>query len=181
MNGKAQAIQEIKEFLVSDEKCMLITGTHQYKKHLLVMSILDKEYSKRRILFRINGMENINDRNFTPLKKKPIAGEAVRLGNNAYEFDSFNTVNTWHKTSKKFSFAILYPIDALCRSKKLDALEDLFKHKEINKIFLCSWTDAIDYDYSIFSSYFTRHVVYDAQEDDPAYHQRVLDITKGRR
>ena len=38
-----------------------------------------------------------------------------------------------------------------------------------------TWTDNLDYDYSRFSEFFQIKVIYDAEEDDPAYHQRVLD------
>ena len=38
MNNLQDASKDILNFLKSDKKCMLITGTHQYKKHILVMS-----------------------------------------------------------------------------------------------------------------------------------------------
>ncbi|HWQ71444.1 MAG TPA: hypothetical protein VN370_03900, partial [Desulfitobacteriaceae bacterium] len=87
----------------------------------------------------------------------------------------FNTSSTWRRTSNKFDFAILYPIDALCRNMKKEAIINLFEHKSIPKIFLCSWTDNLGYDYSKFSEFFSRQVIYDAEEEDLAYHQRVLE------
>ncbi len=175
MNGKQQAVDQIHEFLKSNEKSMLITGTHQYEKHKLIMKILNQYFNNARILFRINGMDNITDNSFIGLSKKPAAGARVELGNNYYEFDSFNTTSTWYKTSNDFNFAILYPIDALCRSLKKESIENLFEQKNIEKIFLCSWTDRVEYDYSRFSEFYSRHVIYDAQEEDPEYHQRVLE------
>lgn len=174
MNGKKQAIDKITTFFQSDEKGVLITGTHQYKKHYLVMALLDKYYKNARILFRINGMVNISDDNFTPLSKQPKAGEVVKLGNNYYEFDAFTSRSTWNKTSRNFDFAIVYPIDAMCRKNNIEPIEELCKFKSIGKIFLCSWTDHAEYDYSIFSDYVTQHIIYDAEEDDLAYHNRVL-------
>ncbi len=175
MNGKQQAIEQIEDFLKSNEKCILITGTHQYQKHRLVMKILNKNYKNAHILFRINSMDNITDDAFIGLSKKPISGERLKIANTLYEFDSFNTSSSWSKTSSNFDFAILYPIDALCRSMKKEAISNLFEHKNIRKIFLCSWTDNIDYDYLKFSEFFSRQVIYDAEEEDSAYHQRVID------
>ena len=37
-NNKEQFIKEINKFIESDEKCMLVTGTHQYEKHIGVMA-----------------------------------------------------------------------------------------------------------------------------------------------
>jgi len=175
MNGKQQAIEQIEDFLKSDEKCMLITGTHQYEKHKLIMKILNKYYKNASILFRINSMNNITNDAFVGLSKKNTAGTKLKIGNNKYEFDSFNTSSTWGRTSSAFDFAIFYPIDALCRSMKKEAIINLFQHKNIKKIFLCSWTDNLDYDYAKFSEFFSRQVIYDAEEEDPAYHQRVLE------
>ncbi|NLK96556.1 MAG: hypothetical protein GX272_00535 [Epulopiscium sp.] len=175
MNGRQKAIEQIVDFLKSDEKCMLITGTHQYEKHKLVMKILNKYYKNACVLFRINSMDNITDNAFIGLSRKPTAGTKIKIGNNSYEFDSFNTSSTWSRTSSKFDFAILYPIDALCRNMKKEAISNLFEYKNVGKIFLCSWTDNLDYDYSKLSEFFSRQVIYDAEEENPAYHQRVLD------
>lgn len=177
MNNRDQAIIEIKDFLKSDERCMLLTGTHQYEKHKLIMRILNEELDNHLILFRMNSMQNIIEREFlgwTGLKRDPKAGERIKAGRNFYECDSFNTSSTWHKVSNKFSCAIVYPIDSICCRQKLQPIDDLFEHKNISKIFLVSWTDNRSYDYSILSKYFNRHVIYDAEEEDPAYHKRVL-------
>jgi hypothetical protein len=179
MGNREQAVAQIKEFLESNEKCMLVTGTHQYEKHKLIMCILNQELKGHLILFRTNSMQNIEDEEFlgwAKIKRNLKAGEKVKIGNNFYECDSLNTESTWHKTNNKFSCAILYPLDSLCRSEKLDAIDDLFQGKEISKIFLVSWTDTKNYDYSIFARYISRHVVYDAEQENPAYHKRVLDI-----
>lgn len=186
MNNRDQAIAQIEDFLQNDEKCMLLTGTHQYEKHKLVMRILNQHYEKNLILFRTNFMQNITNEEFlgwATVEKQPKAGERIRIGKNAYEFDSSNTSSTWRKTDGKFSAAIFYPIDALLRHLKFEAIDNLF-HKNIGKIFLISWTDSHEYDYSKLAQYVSRHVIYDAAEEDPAYHKRVLDIVdevSGRR
>jgi len=181
MGNREQAAEQIKEFLQSNEKCLLLTGTHQYEKHKLVIRILNKSLERHLILFRTNSMQNIKNEEFlgwVNIKRNLKAGERVRIGRNFYECDSLNTASTWYKTNHKFSCAILYPLDPLCRGGKLDAIDDLFQNKDISKIFLVSWTDQKDYDYSIYKRYISRHVVYDAEEEDPAYHKRVLDIVK---
>lgn len=181
MNGKEQAIAQIEDFLKSDEKCMLLTGTHQYKKHKLIMSVLNKHLEKNLILFRTNSMQNITNDEFlgwAGVNKQPRAGDRIKIGKNIYEIDSLNTSSTWHKTNREFSCAICYPIDPICRSHNFETLDNLFKDKNIQKIFLVSWTDQYEYDYSKFSQYFSRHVIYDAEEEEPAYHKRVLDIVR---
>lgn len=182
MNGKEQAIEGILEFLKSNEKSMLITGTHQYKKHKLVMAILDKYYKSAKILFRVNGMNNVTNEDFAGfagVKRTPKSGENIRIRNNIYQFDSFNKV-TWSRTHNSFNFGILYPIDAIVRSNMKDVIEDFMEFKNIEKTFLISWTDN-NYDYSTLSKYYSRHIVYDALEEDEAYHKRVLDLINNRR
>lgn len=82
-------------------------------------------------------MDNTTNGNFVGLSKKPLAGARLKLGNNYYEFDSFNTSSTWYKTSNDFNFAIFYPIDALCRiadtpeKKILDSKKSIFSNGSI--------------------------------------------------
>ena len=177
MNNRDQAIIGIKDFLKSDEKCMLLTGTHQYEKHKLIIRILNEELANTLLLFRTNSMQNIIESEFlgwAGLNRTPKAGDRIKIGRNFYECDSLITSSTWHKGSNKFSCAIVYPIDYICKKQKFQSIDNLFEHKNISKIFLVSWTDSRSYDYSILSKYFNRHVIYDAEEEDPAYHKRVL-------
>lgn len=178
MNGKNDAIIQIKDFLKSDEKGMLITGTNQYNKHVLVMSLLDSMYKNARILFRINSMQNIDNDDFTPLTKRPKAGEMVRVGKNYYVFDASASSRTWNNTTGTFDFAIVYPVDWMCREKKIEPIDELFRYRNIGKAFLCSWTDRTEYDYTLLKKYYSRHVIYDAEEEDPAYHKRVLELVE---
>ena len=177
MNGKQQAIDKITDFMKSDRTGMLITGTHQYKKHYKVMALINKHYKNAKVLYRINGMANIDDRNFSPLSKRPKAGEIVRLENNYYVFDAFTSRATWSKTMHHdYDFAIVYPIDAICRKGNIEPIQELLQYRKVGKLFLCSWTDHDDYDYTMFSSFFTDHVIYDAEEEDVHYHNRVLGL-----
>lgn len=173
MNEKDQAIEKIDAFLQSEDKGMLLTGTHQFEKHKLIMKVLNNHYQGARILFRTNGMNNITNRDFlgwAKVNKTPKCGERIKVGKNYYEFDNCNNQGTWNKTSNDFNFAILYPLDSAYRGKIDDILKDLYKHKNIKKIFLVSWTDDSKYNFSTLSDYFKSHVVYDAEEENLAYH-----------
>lgn len=179
MNNKEECFNKIMEFLNNEDKCILVKGTNQYKKHKLVMSIINKHYKNEKILFRVNGMENISDNPFlgwTGIKKKVKSGENIKIGNNYYQFDSMNTSNTWFNTDKKFKFAIVYPIDPIIRNKKYEALENLFNNKDLEKIFLISWTDSKKYDYNGLERYTDSIAIYDAEEEDVEYHKRVVEI-----
>lgn len=182
MNGKEQAIDLITEFLKSDEKVMLLTGTHQYKKHKLVMSVLNNYYKNAQILFRVNGMDNITSKDFAGfagVKKVPRSGDKIKIGSNYYVFDSLNKT-TWSRSGNKFNFAILYPIDSAMKSNINDVLDDLIKYKDIGKLFLVSWTDNRKYDYNKICQYYNRHVIYDAEEEELAYHKRVIDMINNK-
>ncbi|HCC07261.1 MAG TPA: hypothetical protein DEP72_03715 [Clostridiales bacterium] len=177
-NNKKQAIEKITEFLKSDEKIMLLKGTHQYNKHKLIMALLDKNYKNAKILFRINGMSNLTGENFVGfagITKVPKIGDNIKIYNNYYEFDTINK-SSWSKSSSSYNFAIIYPLDAYIRNNDIATLvEDLTISKKIDKIFLVTWTDRKDYDYSKFSKHFDREVIYDAEEEDLEYHKRMLE------
>lgn len=178
INDKKNLLTNIEEFLKSDEKCILITGTHQYEKHITVVVALNHYYKNARILFRTNSIQNVVQRDFLGkvIKKVPSVGEKIKVGNNIYEVDSFNNSGTWNKTSRNFHFAIVYPIDAITRKDvSIDAIKDLFERKTIDKIFLVSWTDRSD-DYTLYKDYIDRHIVFDAEEENLEYHHRVLAL-----
>lgn len=179
MNNKEECYNKIMEFLNNDDRCILVKGTNQYKKHKLVLSIINKHYKNQKILFRVNGMDNILNNEFlgwAGIKKKVKSGENMKIGNNYYQFDSIITPNTWFNTDKKFKFAIIYPIDPIIRNKKYDALENLFNYKKIEKIFLISWTDSKKYDYEDLEKYIDSVAIYDAEEEDVEYHKRIIKI-----
>ncbi len=179
-NNKEEFINSIEKFLNSEDKGILATGTHQYQKHKLIMAIIDKNFKNAKVLFRTNGMDNILNREFvgwTGLKKKKIkSGEKLKVGRNFYEFDTFNTTNTWSRTGSNFDFAIVYPIDLMIRENKFDGIDNLYTNKKIKKIFLVSCTDRNSYDYEKISKYYNEHIIYDAKEEDIEYHKRVLNL-----
>ena len=132
------------------------------------------------MFFRTNGMNNILNREFvgwTGLKRRKVkSGEKLKIGKKFYEFDSFNTTNTWSRTSANFDFAIVYPIDSMIRENKFDGIDNLYTNKDIKKIFLVLWTDNNSYDYEKISKYYNGHIIYDAKEENIEYHKRVLNI-----
>lgn len=173
MDNKDNVIQQLSDFLTSDKKGMLITGTHQREKHKMVMGTINRLFSKKLILFRTNSMGMVEEHLENLIKKQPKAGERIKLGKNVYEFDSFNSSPTWDKTSHDFSIAIVYPIDAIARGAvSMECIDDLFQFKNFDKIIFISWTDNLVNDYSKFDKYVNIKCVYDA--DDTDYHERVM-------
>lgn len=150
------------------------------KKHILVMYVLNQCYKNAKILFRSNGVSNAFDnRNILGAfeSKKHKAGEFFKIENNYYSVDSFNNRSTWGKTDFDYNFAIVYPIDAITRkSTDLKCIEDLFNNKDIDKIFLVSWTDHNHDDVAIYDKFIDSKTIYDVEEEDIHYHNRVLGI-----
>ena len=182
-NNKDDLLESIEEFLKSNEKCMFITGTHQYKKHIMVMAALDQLEPNSHVLFRSSTMQNLMDKEFLGrfICKQPKIGEKYRIENNIYESDSFSNSSSWYKTSNQFDFAIFYPVDSVARRDvDIKCIDNLFSNKNIGKIFLISWTD-MNYDYSIFDKYVNKKCVYDAEEENMEYHNRVVENIKNIR
>ena len=166
MSHKEETIAKIESFLQSDKTGVLLTGSNQYEKHLLTMAVLEKNFSGAHILFRINSMQNIVNSAFlgrVGVSRQPKAGQLIKIGHNFYEFDSLFNQGTWSRTSHEFDFAICYPIDALVSKKDYKPIENLYKWKEISKIFLCSWYDRVEFDYSLLSEYYDQHIIYDKE------------------
>lgn len=178
MNTREIAYSQLVDFIHSNDKAMLITGTHQFEKHPLVLKAISKEVkSKASILFRANSMQNLG----TIFENNSMSfqtGTGYDLGNHKLYIDTINSTS-WGNTKRKYDFAILYPLDALFRDTKLYSriLSDLYKEREIKKIFLVSWTDRDNYNYNQLEAdhYIQRHVIFDAEEEKPDYHQRMLE------
>jgi hypothetical protein len=177
MNNRSQLLQGLEDFFSSNERVLLVTGTHQYNKHKVVMAYIDKAFQNARIHFRTNGMDNLCNKDFlgfAGLKKKPNSGDLVRLSNNWYIFDSFNT-RTWHNTLGNNNISLIYPVDAIIRNKSFNIIEEILD-RTTQKIILISWTDHTNDDYEALSEVYDRCLVYDAEEENPEYHKRVLEL-----
>ena len=174
MNGLNEAKEKILNFLDSDKKVMLVTGTYIYKKHKIIIAMLNKYRPKSKILFRVNGMDNLTNDDFVGfagLKKNPKSGEVVKIGKCYYNFDSLNKT-TWNRSCNDNDFSILYPLDTAMRKNPQIVIEDLV-FKTIGKVFLVSWFDK-NFDYDDIAELYDEHVIYDCFEDDSVLHEKIL-------
>ncbi|OBW56806.1 hypothetical protein A9987_22805 [Bacillus cereus] len=149
LNNQEVASREITEFLQSsNEKVMLIKGTNDYKKHSLVLKIINENKSLKRGLFRSNTLERVSvffkdaDLEIPHDAGKP-AGNTLLVKNKFFSFDSFNK-STWGKTPFELDFALIYQIELY--NKKTNELKEAFinnilEEKSINKIFIVSNVD----------------------------------------
>jgi hypothetical protein len=180
-NNRENAVKNLLEFIHSDEKVVLIKGTHQYEKHSLVLKLIHETDLKVGV-FRSNSLQNIatfldHAGYKVPLNKKFSSGNAYGTGKTTLYFDSLFTRSTWSKSPNQLDFAVVYPMDSFCEKSqkaKGELLEDLLTRKHIEKIFIVTWTD-IRHDYDWLAEYVDRTVIYDAEEEDAAYHQRVIE------
>jgi len=172
LNTREEAVKGILDFLQSDKRSLLLTGTHQYEKHRLIMHILKEYISDRsKVLFRANYMQNIGSF-FDEHSKDFKTGIGYKLGIHTLYFDSIKKTS-WDNTGMEYDFAILYPLDNVFKNKqRIEILDDLFETRTINKLFLVSWTDNSSYDYSELKDYYDQHVVFDVLEEN-LYHQRI--------
>lgn len=179
MNTRSEAYEQIKDFLLSDEKGLLLTGTHQYEKHPLIMKAIAQTINKpATILFRANSMQNLGTF-FEARSTNFKTGTGYKLGNHQLYVDTINK-SSWKNTNHRYNYAILYPLDSSIRNLKnlREILYDLYETRDIDKIFFVSWTDQIEYDYEYLKNedYIQRHVIFDALEERPDYHQRMLEV-----
>ncbi|WP_170075082.1 hypothetical protein [Paraclostridium dentum] len=174
MNNRENLNIEIKKFLENNaEKIMLITGTHQYEKHIELLKTLSKyEEDGTKVLFRLNGKDNI-ETIFNNKIKSAKLNTRIKIGNIQMYIDTINN-RTWR--NDKYDVSIIYPIDPLCRMndrKREEIINNLLRNN-VNKLFIVSWTD--NYDYTWLNEFgVDRIAVFDAEEEDKAYHSRVLE------
>ncbi|MGH1288665.1 hypothetical protein [Bacillus toyonensis] len=149
MNSQEVASREIIEFLESDtEKVMLVTGTNDYKKHSLVLEMINEDKSLKRGLFRTHRLESVS--NFfgdaelkVPHNAGKPAGQTRLIENTFFSFDSFDK-STWGKTPSELDFALIYPIEVYNKKKsdlKEAFIKNIVEEKNINKIFVVSNLD----------------------------------------
>ncbi|PGU78945.1 hypothetical protein [Bacillus cereus] len=183
MNNRGNAIKQINEFINSEtEKVMLITGTHQYEKHSLVLKMVDQSQNLKNGVFRVNGFDNVtmflDQAGYNvPMNKTIKSGQPYKVKNKIIYFDSLFTKSTWSRTPTELDFALIYPMDSFCGKKKEtkeELLRDILEAKRIKKIFIVSWTD-VRHDYEWLKPYADRSIIFDAEEEDPEYHKRVLE------
>ncbi len=177
MNNRANLQQEIKAFLQAEnEKIMLITGTYQTEKHWEVLRTLNNCVQDGvKVLFRINAQNNI-DSIFKSTLRNAKLNTRIKVGNLRLYLDTINS-RTWKY--EDYNVSILYPVDSVCHMKdeqREKVVSDLIQHT-INKVFIISWTDNKDFTW-LDEFAIDRKVVFDAEEEQPEYHQRVLELLK---
>jgi hypothetical protein len=184
LTNRDNAIKQLTEFVASDsEKVILLKGTHQYAKHSLILAMIAHYEEFKTGVFRSNSLQNVSmfleQAGYkSALGKRFTSGKPYNLSGTSFYFDSLFTRSTWSKTPRELDFAILYPMDSFCESKKelkKELLEDILQRKRVKKVFIVTWTD-LRHDYEWLNEYVDRTVIYDVKEEDPAYHQRVLDL-----
>ena len=174
MNNRENLKKEIVEFIkADDEKIMLITGTHQYEKHMEVLRTLNENVKDGvKVLFRLNGKDNI-DSIFKHSLKSAKLNTRIKVGNLRMYIDTMSK-RSWR--GEKYNVSILYPVDSICRKKdeqRKEILNDLIKNT-VHKVFIVSCTDSNDYSW-LDEFRIDRTVVFDAIDEDIDYHNRVIE------
>lgn len=174
MNNRERADDGIAKFLSSERKVLLLTGTHQYQKHVLALRVVLRDFpAPATILFRTVHSNSYNEflAPILDLKKKLKAGVAtpVTSGHQLY-VDTINR-STWRSGVRHVDVAVLYPIDACSPDAGTEAVADLQYSRGARKVLLITWTD--NRDIAWVEHYSPTRVIYDAEEERPDYHERV--------
>lgn len=176
MNTKEKATKNILDFLRSDNKVLLLTGTHQSEKHSLALSLILAEYpSPANILFRANHSTNIKTflSPVLELSKNPKTGKPIKIsGGYNLHVDTINQMS-WNSSPSDIDIAIVYPVGSLGESKGDDCVQDLIR-RNAKKIVLVSYID--NKDISWVEQFNPVKVTYDSEEDDPNQHARIKEI-----
>ncbi len=176
MNTKEKARHNISSFIQSKDRVLLLTGTHQYKKHNLALSVILSKYPPPAIiLFRVNDARNIGMilSPILKLTKDPTIGSPINI-KGGYKLD-VDTINrrSWSSSPSDIDLAIVYPVDSFNSKNGHDCVQDLIDRNP-KKVFLISCDD--DKDFSWINQFNPVHAMYDAEEEDPEYHKRILDL-----
>ncbi|MFV9832892.1 hypothetical protein A4A36_07365 [Bacillus subtilis] len=170
MNGKVQAEEKIVEFLNSEERMAIVTGTHMFEKHKLVLNTLEDSLEGANILFRSSVMDNVSY--FLQSTKALKTGTPYRTLNNTVFVDTVNK-RTWDKHDSLIHVAVVYPLKSIENEKlREDLIRNLIETYNVSKLIFVSSQDTLDLSWT---NPIKTKIVYDSLEDDPEYHQRVLD------
>jgi hypothetical protein len=175
MGTRKHAQSEIINFLKSDiDRILLLTGTYQNEKHRLVLDTLSRHYtSSTELLLRVNNSNLINDflsgldMPNPPRLRKPAKWHSCRV--------SVDTMNpaSWRGSPRTIDIAVVYPIDSLNDKTGPRCIDEMLSRGP-RKLLLVSWTDNKDFGW--VSVYNPARVVFDAAEERPDYHQRMLEL-----
>ncbi len=182
MNNRANAIDKIKEFLLSDKKYLFLYGTYIYEKIKLALDVVLSNYPQDKIiLFRSNSMAQAEmDLEILKPEHRIKTGKPLLRNEKKIFIDSSNC-RSWGKTPNKVDLSIIYPVGSL---KKYDdnyfrkCLIDIDNRTE-EKIIFISYLDIVPLT-EIFDL-IPIEVEFDLEEEDPDYHQRMLEFYKNIR
>lgn len=169
MNTRKQAEDVLADFMDSNEKVVLLTGTNTYQKRVLALQTLLNEPEEATILFRTNYTENLKvyygafDTTFR-------TGRAYRVENHTLYIDTMKETS-WVKSPVQVDHAVVYPLDHACtfKEKARQQIFDDLMRRVTGKILLVGGDDQTEYEW--LSDLVDRHVVYDVEEDEPAFDQ----------
>lgn len=176
MNTRNEAVQAILAFIQSNERLLLLTGTYQNEKHVLVLSLVLSKYpSPAIVLFRANHLGNVEGflSPLLNLMKAPKSGVPISVGSGyALYIDTINP-RSWDSSPRNVDVGIVYPIDSLEYETGDRCVQDLIRTRNAKKIFLVSWTDDVDFGWT--NQFNPVRVVFDAEEENPDYHRRMIE------
>jgi len=173
MNTRDQAINGIVvEFLDSNKKFLFVNGTHEDEKHNLVMNVVLEKYSSINILFRANAKNNAILYLTSFNVNIPSPGKYTSINGNKLYVDSINSTS-WNSTPSNMDVAILYPAESLDLNTENSCIKNLV-NKNPQKIILITWSDNKDIRW--VDQYSPERVTYDAEEENPEYHDRVKKL-----
>ncbi|WP_368223579.1 hypothetical protein ABQ613_06955 [Bacillus velezensis] len=174
MNNKTQAIKKLLTFIESNEKIALVTGTNMYKKHELVLKTITENFVGSKIMLRTSSLNNAKE--FMQASRALKTGIPYNLNGSSIYIDTI-TKSTWGNTPNDLDFAIVYPLMPLTKQKlREELMQDITVFKNIKKILLVSSQDTFDMSWT--EKYTKTKIVYDVIEEDPEYHNRVLEDLK---
>jgi hypothetical protein len=174
-NDARSALEALQSFLNSEDKLVVVDGTHQNRKHVLALATaLAIKGRTLRILFRANGRQNAGDF-LRPLgiQRLPSPGDFLRLDGHRLFVDTINP-RTWNASPSVIDIAVVYPLDSLAADTGSRCIEDL-EYRRAGKILLVTWADIFDVTW--LQDRRPVWVTYDAEQDDLAYHARVKVFT----
>jgi len=174
-NDFQSAVGEVARFLQSEALVAVVRGTHQNKKHTLVLDCALVDTSTTfRILFRVNSRRDADDfRRGVGFSRAPGAGSSLSYKGHRLYVDTINP-RSWRDSPSPIDIGVVYPLDSLDADSGSVCVDDL-KRRGATKIFLVTCTD--NFDLTWVTSYDPYWITYDAEDEDPAYHQRVKDVT----
>ncbi|MDP2896658.1 MAG: hypothetical protein Q8Q12_08875 [bacterium] len=174
MNTREEASKAISSFLDSDERVMLLTGTHQHEKHVLALTVVLTEFTApATVLFRANSVPNAEQflSRVVDLKSPPKTGIPLGIAGGYKLFVDSIRPTSWKASPSRVDVGVTYPIESLNADEGDECYHDLVSRK-CKKIILVSCTDSRDF-------FWTEHlepkrVVFDAEEENPEQHKGVL-------